>query len=321
MVVYLRDEDHAYKYTYAATSIGSMLYGSIKLDYDIEGYIPKRIEFIFVGVLIFCFTELFFFPRSSRKMVEQESLQFFDCVKNFLDQAVVCTQRMEQYVSESTEASEYTFMLLGESGDPFQLKKLEECHKEAKSRSTKLKAEISSGLMEPSLGLSLDLQMESFRGLTTEEGLCELQCAALYNSLSKLSIFYRQDDDHPVRELNWPTVHTHFLKEARDTMSKVLTWLHAVFPDGRMRAQGGNSVRAVNAASTFRGLEDVRLKIIAEWSETFANFVKHRGFERSDPVSVMTLALTSNAILNLCRSLQRAGKCVEEVAYRFPGAQ
>jgi uncharacterized membrane protein YgaE (UPF0421/DUF939 family) len=77
VVVYLREADHAYKYTYAATSIGSMLYGSVKNDFDIAGYIPKRIELIFVGIVIFCLTELLLFPRSSRKLVERVSFEFF----------------------------------------------------------------------------------------------------------------------------------------------------------------------------------------------------------------------------------------------------
>jgi uncharacterized membrane protein YccC len=29
-VIYLKQDDHAYQYSYAATSIGSMLYGSVK---------------------------------------------------------------------------------------------------------------------------------------------------------------------------------------------------------------------------------------------------------------------------------------------------
>ena len=38
-VIYLWSDEHVYMYTYAATSIGSMIYGCVKNDFDIMTYI------------------------------------------------------------------------------------------------------------------------------------------------------------------------------------------------------------------------------------------------------------------------------------------
>ena len=77
VVIFLWDSDHAYKYTYAATSIGYMLYGSVKNDVNITGYIPKRIELIFVGICIFSFIELMLFPGPAEKSWKVKHLTSF----------------------------------------------------------------------------------------------------------------------------------------------------------------------------------------------------------------------------------------------------
>ena len=82
-----------------------MLYGSIKNDFNILGYIPKRIELIFTGIMIFGIVELLLFPSSSRKQVESLSFKFFLDVRDFLKQATICSQRMEQYLRLHTNAA------------------------------------------------------------------------------------------------------------------------------------------------------------------------------------------------------------------------
>jgi hypothetical protein len=170
--------------------------------------------------------------------------------------------------------------------------------------------------------LSLPLHPKSFRGLVANESSSERQAALLYNALNKLAGYYQQVG-HPIRELssNWPHVHTVFLQEAADNMESICAWLQTVFVDGRIRAQRGNSVKAVNAASSFRALEDVRLKIVSDWSDSFQAFVDQNGFEASDPAAIMTLGITTTVILELCRHMQKAGKNMEEIAYRFPTYQ
>jgi hypothetical protein len=112
-----------------------------------------------------------------------------------------------------------------------------------------------------------------------------------------------------------------FLQEAAESMESICARLQTVFVDGRIRAQRGNSVKAVNAASSFRALEDVRLKIVSDWSDSFQAFVNQNGFEASDPAAIMTLGITTTVILELCRHMQMAGKNMEEIAHRFPTYQ
>lgn len=133
VVVYLRNKEHAYKYTYAATSIGSMLYGSVKNDFNISGYIPKRIELIFVGVMIFSLVELLLFPRSSRKMVEGLGFQFFLTLRDYLKQAVKCTTLMGEYVKQSNNTN---MLMFDDLDDPFHLTKLAEQHQKLKAQNS-----------------------------------------------------------------------------------------------------------------------------------------------------------------------------------------
>ena len=331
VVIYLRDAKHAYMYTYSAISIGCMLFGSQKTDYDIAGYIPKRIELIFIGIMIFAAIELLMFPRSSRKIVEQSTFDFVLSMRNFFNQAVECSQRMEQYVVESKKETwksdgqtkdeqNYTMTMFQENEDPFHLNILQEKYSGVKALSDKLKKEIDSALAEPCLGLALPLHPESFRGLVLHESSSEMQAALLCNALNKLAGYY-QKEGHPIRESDWPHVHTVFLKEAANNMETICQWLNAIFADGRIRAQRGNSVKAVSAVSSFRSLEDVRLKIVSDWSASFSLFVSQNGFEGSDPVAIMTLGITTTVILELIRHMQKAGKNMEEIAYRFPTFQ
>jgi hypothetical protein len=322
IVIYLINSDHAYKHTYAATSIGSMLYGSVQIDFDIAGYIPKRIELIFVGVVIFTLVELFLFPRSSRKIVEGLTFQFFLSVRDFLVQGKKCCEKMNDYVieTEAHETTPYTKLVFEKLDDPFDLKQLGNKHDKMKKQLAKIKNELDDAIVEPDVGLALPIFPEAFRCLVGNQQNCELQAAMFLNALQQLSKYYLRDG-HPIREMSWPSIHTGFLTEASESTEICCKWLMSIFPDGRIRAQGGNSVKAVAAASSFRTLEDVRLKIIADWSDAYEDFLALEGFEKSDPVTVMTLGNTTSVILELLRSYQKAGKNLEEIAYRFPASK
>ena len=294
-----------------------MLYGSIKNDFNILGYIPKRIELIFTGVIIFTFVELLLFPRSSRKIVEGLGFQFFLSMRDFMKQSVESTRRMEEYVKESTNSTKYAHALFDEIEDPFHLKKLADCHKKLSVQSAKLKKELDSALAEPNVGLALPLHPESFRGLVAEQANCEMQAIMLMDALKKLAECYQQQG-HPIRELNWPHVHKEILEDAACTTDGICEWLEDVYCDGRIRSQNGNSIKAVAAAASFRAFEDVRLRIIATWSSNYQYVISRNGFERSDPAAIMTLGITTTSILELCHHMQKAGKHLEEIAYRYP---
>lgn len=316
-VVYLRNDAHAYKFTYAATSIGSMLYGSVKNDFNIATYIPKRIELIFVGVVIFSFVELLLFPRSSRRIVESVGFQYFLSTRDYLQQAARCAKRMEDHVKASSKHSSYDEALFEETADPFQLLKLADLHSKLKKHSAQFKKELQSGLDEPHVGLSLTLHPESFRGLAAAFGDCEVQALLLVKGLKKVAPYY-QEEGHPIRELKWPKVHAQFLHDASERSRHVCEWLKTAYPDGRLRAQQGNCVTAVFAAASFRGFEQVRLATISRWSNNYLEFIQEKGLDQSDPLAVMTLGVITTIILEICRHLETTGKCLETIAHNFP---
>jgi len=332
-VIYLKDSQHAYKYTYAATSIGSMLYGSVKNDFNIAGYIPKRIELIFTGVVIFTFVELLLFPRSSRRMVEKLSLKFFPVLQDFTNQATICAQRMKTFIADSKEHTDYVEALLGDHEDPFQLEKLTALHGEMKSLSNKLKKELDSGLDEPHVGFSLKLNPKAFRGLSRQIADCEVQAILILKSFQTLARYYR-NERHPLRHTAWPELHAEILRDIARVSGTCRDKLVAAYPDGRLRPQGGNAVRAVIAASSLREFQDVRLRALAGWSDIYASTIESSAVvhvpgdasttsddEEIDPVSIMTISITTTMILDLCRSIQLAGKHVEDIAHTFPASK
>eukprot|EP00526_Cylindrotheca_closterium_P001934 CAMPEP_0113601440 /NCGR_PEP_ID=MMETSP0017_2-20120614/230_1 /TAXON_ID=2856 /ORGANISM="Cylindrotheca closterium" /LENGTH=1049 /DNA_ID=CAMNT_0000509733 /DNA_START=94 /DNA_END=3243 /DNA_ORIENTATION=- /assembly_acc=CAM_ASM_000147 len=328
VTIYLRNAEHAYMYTYACISVGIMLFGSAKTDYDIEGYVPQRIELIFIGIIIFVFTELLLFPRSSRKIVETTSLDFCMSMKAFFKQAIVCSEKLEVYVNElkadSKHGTNKAVVILNESKDPFQLNVLYGIQSKLKAQSDTLCKEIDSAIAEPSLGMGQPLHAESFRRLVTQQRNSERQAALLCNTISKL-VQYNQQEGHPMRGgfSTWPHVHRVALQEASGAMDSICCWLESVFPDGRIRAQERNSVKAVNAASTFRSLEDIREKIVLDWSGSFEDVLQHNGFQESDPEALMLMkhGIITTIILEICRYMQDAGKSIEEIAYHFPTFQ
>eukprot|EP00980_Cylindrotheca_fusiformis_P005889 scaffold1239_cov130-Cylindrotheca_fusiformis.AAC.2 len=328
IMIYLRDKNHAYMFTYSCITIGCMLFGSGASDYDISGYVPKRIELIFVGVLIFGFVELLLFPRSSRKIVEGAALDFILSTRDFLKQAVKCSEQMETFVNQSGCLDDNQSDCLDDKSTvysnekPFDLSELAKAHAKLKAHSSKLAMETGPAISEPSLGFGMPLHASSFRRLVANETATERQAALLCNALGTLATYYQQGG-HPIRDLNnnWPHVHTGFLRDVADCMDTICDLLDAAFVDGRIRAQEGNSVEAVNAAATFRSLEDVRLKIVSEWSDSFQKFVHQNGFDDSDPHAMMTLGITTTVIMEMCEQMQQAGRNLEEIAYRFPEIQ
>lgn len=323
--VYLRNEDRPYKYTYAAVSSGAMLYGSVKSDFNVEGYAPQRIQLIFIGVIIFALIELFLFPRSSRCLVEEASIDFFDSLHAFLQEATKLATHMEQHPlspenlgededdarsreEEQWEESEYSHLLRG----------LLEWQKKVKSTSAILRTELPSALNEPYFGFSQRLDSGSLTGMVKCICETEIQTSLLVSSLEKLdtNLFF-------FRQLNWPHAYASFLKAATSQMENCLDALKDAFPDGRLRPQCDNtSLVAIAAASSFRGFADARLEIIASLSVYYQDFFRSKGtnVERSNPHEILTLGLTTSFVLEFCRHLQDAGKNLEVYANKFPSS-
>ncbi|KAL7576594.1 hypothetical protein ACA910_018082 [Epithemia clementina (nom. ined.)] len=340
IMIYFRDDQHSYAYTYAACSIGAMLYGSVMNDVDIAGYIPKRIELIVTGLVIFSIVELSLFPRSSRRLVEVLSLEFFTTIRNFAKQATTCAQLMEALLlrpdSSSMTGIEQHSITEKSDDDPLQLQKLNAIFSDLRSLNSKLKNEIESGLAEPRVGLSLELDGKSFRGISVEVSGCEAQAAILVQSFQSF-----MDEFNSSKGGALPTTATPHLP-ARHPLSSVLSLqvnilghIHRVteatrnkldlaYPDGRLRPQSSNAVRSVLAASCLRELQDVRLRALSDWAAIYVQSIRNDQNENSGvaqpAVAIMTLSVTTTVILDLCRHLQDIGRHVESIAHKFPSS-
>ena len=75
--ILVSNPNRPYASRYAATSVGSILYGSFDNKMLVDDYVPTRIMLIFVGVTIFLFVELLMFPRSSRTIVQAQTVSSF----------------------------------------------------------------------------------------------------------------------------------------------------------------------------------------------------------------------------------------------------
>ena len=355
-VIYLRTPDHAYAYTYAACSIGSMLYGSVSLmneDDEIDlvmGYIPKRIELIFTGIVIFSIAELLLFPRSSRRLVETLSLQFFTAMNEFTKQASICAERIDgvliQQQKQNRSEADCWLMMVRDSEDPLQIQKLVEVLSTLSSVDAKLKEELPSGLAEPRVGLSLELDAKSYRGLSVAVSDCEAQASLLVQSFQ---VFAKaccgSEDDEDGARFQPSGFHRGFLSSTAapppQLLANVLGQVHQItetactklsqaYPDGRIRPQSGNTIAAISAAATFRNLQDVRLSGLSEWSKIYGQAMTSHNQNQNDntmngdslvdphTMDLMALGITTTTILDLCRHLQKAGRSLEQIAHRFP---
>jgi uncharacterized membrane protein YgaE (UPF0421/DUF939 family) len=213
VVIYMMKSDHAYQYTYAATSIGSMLYGSVKNNFDVEVYVPKRIQLIFIGVLIFTIIELFIFPRSSRKIVEQKCLEFFDQASTFLEKSSDFMKRMQQKNQletysglEETDRTERSGSSDGRNLDYTEpLESLCKVQKALHGTSAALKNEVAFALQEPHFGFHQPLNPQALNALVSEVTEAEEQACFLVDALKNLSSLLLKDNINADMKAPYPS--------------------------------------------------------------------------------------------------------------------
>jgi uncharacterized membrane protein YgaE (UPF0421/DUF939 family) len=350
-VIYLNQDDHAYQYSYAATSIGSMLYGSVKNGYNVKGYIPQRLQLIFIGVITFAVIELFVFPKSSRLAVETKSLEVFGLVRSFLKKASDFANIMQcpgkQGDSEEKKASDFAKIDQGsdqesdseqkhlDSESTAEEKRLDACkttieelttlQKSMKAASSTLKKELQSALMEPYFGFSQKLHAQSLNGMVSEICEVEVQSLLLVNALKKISTYkHNERADSAGTTPDLPHAYATFLDKASQQMDECCKNLTDTYLDGRLRPQDGNTLKATTAAASFRDFYDVRLDIVRSWSEFYQQinyqqlFQDDSGTHCPEPNETIVIGTTTSFILELCRHLMHAGEKMERYTETFP---
>lgn len=325
--IFLKKDEHAYQYSYAATSIGSMMYGSVKNSYDVEGYIPMRIQLIFVGVITFALIELFLFPRSSRVIVETQILEYFDLTNKFFHKARHFAATVHETTKNQQEQDDDESILCNnievtKSGKKQvvtdSMQDLVRAEAALRTTSVALKIELRSALLEPYFGFSQKLHPESVNGIVSEMCESETQALLLVKALKMVADYATSSNQRSNATLQrqWLHMYVTMLDMAGRQMDVICQDLAMAYPDGRFRPKDGNTIRAIAAAASFRDLRDVRLHIITSWSDLFQEFVGNVSF--FDPNELIVMGITTSFLLELCRHMQLAGRKMEWSSGHFP---
>ena len=329
----LENHDRSYATRYAATSCGSILYGSFDNGVAVEDYVPIRIMLIFLGVVTVLFIDMVVFPRSSRTIVEGYSLQFFEDLEHCLfDSSKVCGAISSIHTSSPSNEKDLAsladkdplWMLRSGQKEIVLTDDLAETADSATHTVALSLSELRSGAAEPSLGLSVRLNLIGYNNLLAEQSLICSQLGLLIVTIKSLVGYYtRLPKDSQVRSLHWPSLLSSILVKIAQRLSQTTDKLKLVFPHGLLRCSGACDIsQVVRAVATFRGFEDTVLSILSDVEDQNASYfslVSSSGNEvRYTPGFRLTLALAVSSILNIGQSLTNCGQHLETILQSFP---
>ncbi|KAL9182904.1 hypothetical protein ACHAXT_004183 [Thalassiosira profunda] len=324
--------DRPYASRYAATSVGSILFGSIEKGIAVHDYVPLRIMLIFIGTITFLCIELLVFPRSSRTMVQAQSLQFYEDLEHFLfDSSKVCAS-IPTFHKGTTTSNEEDYGSLVELNPLWMLREgkenvsitddLSEDLETVKKTVALTKSELKPAMAEPSLGLNVAIDAAGYEGLLSEQVGITQQLDLLITTLKSLIGYHTQmEKEHPVRSLHWPALLSASLTSMAQQLSDCANKLRQVFPNGLCRPGHRDASEVIRAVASFRQFEDVILSTLSDVEErhaTFLNSICVDGNVRYTPGFRLTLALAVSAILTIGRSLYNCGKHLETIIQSFP---
>ncbi|KAL7442430.1 hypothetical protein ACHAXM_008532 [Skeletonema potamos] len=324
---FLSDPDRPYASRYACTSVGSILYGSFENKMEVDDYVPMRIMLICVGVVTFLFVEMFIFPRSSRTIVQAQTVQLFEDLEQFFYQS---SKSCSSISSVSGEEKKSDVNLV----DPLWM--LRYGHKEidvtsrlagavaaVKKTFALAKSELQPGKLEPSLGLNIILDVVGYDRLLSESENIIVQLDLLVVTLQSLGGYYRHISmNHPVRVLEWPSLLSASLLRIAQQLSEISDEFRVVFPHGLFRPGASDITQIIGAVSKFRKFADVRLSILADVEDRHATYLNDIALSgegvRYTPGFRLTLALAVSSILGTAQGLQNCGRHLESIVQSFP---
>jgi len=166
--------------TYANISLSSVLYGSFDSGMAVNDYIPLRVMLIFVGVVTFLCVEMLVLPRSSRTIVQAQSLQFFEDLEHVMfDSSKVCRSISSIHDNSSKDyengdafpSDEDPLFMLREGHEKITLTDDLNHAVETVSKTVALaKRELQPGIAEPSIGLNISDRFTTEHGLNCKVG-------------------------------------------------------------------------------------------------------------------------------------------------------
>ena len=331
VATFLINLDRPYASRYAATSACSIIYGSFDNGMTVDENVPMRVMLIYVGVVTFLFVEMLIFPQSSRTVVQAYSLQFFEDLEHFLfDASKVCDSISLIHGSslgkeEDGALSESDSLLIFREGhkEIALTTNLTETVDAVKNTVAQAKSELLPGIAEPSLGLSVCLDVAGYDNLLAEQSRILSQLDLLVTSVKSMAGHYAHlPVDHAVRSLHWPALLLASIVKIAQRLSKCADELRCVFPNGLCRPGACEISQIIIAISTFRRFEDVILAILGDVEDRHATYMKLINSSgeavRYTPGFRLTLALAESAILSVGQNLNRCGLHLERIVQFFP---
>jgi hypothetical protein len=330
-----KNPNRPYASQYAATSVGSVLFGSFYGGQEVDEYVPQRILLIFIGVGTFLFVEMVLFPLSSRTFIQAHAIQYFEDVEHVLFEAAKLCGSISSFQKASTSEEGDCYDCDNSMNDPlFMLrqgvekmtmftKHLSEASKKVKASIARAKGELGPGIAEPSLGLNVRLDVVGYDNLFIEqERLCS-QIELLITCLQSLIGYYScLPEKQPVRDLHWPATLSSNTVQVAQQLNECVHKLHLVFPHGLCRPGSCTLSDTIKAVAAFRNFEDVRLSILGDVADRHAAYlsmITASGEEvRYNPGFRLTLALASSAIITIAQCLQNCGLHLETIVRSFP---
>jgi hypothetical protein len=324
---FLSNPDRPYASRYAATSVGSILYGSFDNMMEVDDYVPMRIMLICVGVVTFLFVEMLLFPRSSRTIVQAQTVQLFEDLEQFFYQSSKTCSSISSVSGKDKESDDNLV-------DPLWM--LRYGHKEVDVTSTLVgavaavkktfalaKSELQPGKLEPSLGLNISLDAVGYDRLLSETENIIVQLDLLVVTLQSLRGYYRHiSKNHPVRDLQWPSLLSAILLRIAQQLSEISDEFKLVYPHGLFRPGASDITQIIEAVSKFRKFADVRLSVLADVEDRHSTYLNDTALSgegmRYTSGFRLTLALAVSSILGTAKGLQNCGRHLERIVESFP---
>lgn len=335
IAIFLTNRKRPYASQYAATSVGSILFGSFDFGLEVDEYVPIRVMLIFVGVVLVLAIELLVFPRSSRAIVQGRILQFFEDLENFMfDVSKVCGSLSSMH-SSSSKTEEHQAILARD--DPLWMfregqemitlaEDLMKSFDDAANTVSVAKIEFLFGLSEPSFGLNISLDVTGYEFLLMEQTVILTQADLLITTIKSLVGYYSHlPENHPVRSLHWPAMLSAGILQLAQHLNKCADELRRVFPNGLCQPGAIQVSEIIRAVAVFRTFEDVILAILSDVEDRHVTYLNSIHASAGDvhytPGFRLTLALAESAILTIGQSLSRCGQYLETIVQSFPVEQ
>jgi hypothetical protein len=293
---------------------------------EVDDYVSIRIMLSCVGVVTFLFVEIILFPRSSRTIVQAQTMQQFEDFEHFFYQSSKTCALMSSV--SGIDVSDVNLV------DPLWM--LRHGHKEVELTSSLAdtvtavkktyalaKEELIPGILEPSLGLNISLDAVGYERLLSEIENIIVQLDLLVLTFQSLVGYYGHiSTNHPVRDLQWPSLLSASLLRIAQQLSECADEFRLVFPHGVFRPGVSDTTQIIAAVSKFRHFGQIRLNILADVEDRYAAYFNHVSITgervRYTPGFRLTLALSLSAMLGAAEGLQNCGLHLERIVQKFP---